>query len=156
MILVSLTYACRLQLKIGNLLQDVCKRMADYLDGDLEAAVSLPHHMMDLEFELELEEDSEWMDQTLGNKATVEDEERWRNVIAAMLQKGTMPKYVCADKKFLGGKQFQRAKELLMAAMAGKETLCLVVFFIFLPLTCLTYAWSSLAPSQRRFPTSLR
>jgi hypothetical protein len=130
--------------------------MADYLDGDLEAAVSLPHHMMDLDFELEQEEDSEWKDQTLGNKVSVKDEEPWRDVIAAMLQNGTMPKYVCADKKFLGGKQFQRAKELLMAAMAGKETLCLIVFFIFLPLPCLTLACLSLAPSQRRFLTSLR
>lgn len=105
---------------IGNLLHDVCKRIADYLDGDLEAAVSLPHFMMDLEFELELEEDSQWSDQTLGKRASVKDEERWREIIAQMIEKGTMPTHVCADKKFLGGKQFQRAKELLMAVMAGR------------------------------------
>lgn len=105
---------------IGNLLHDVCKRIADYLDGDLEAAVSLPHFMMDLEFELDLEEDSQWSDQTLGKRASVKDEERWREIIAQMIEKGTRPTHVCADKKFLGGKQFQRAKELLMAVMAGR------------------------------------
>jgi hypothetical protein len=115
-------FAVNTQLKIGNLLQDVCKRIADYLDGDLEAAVNLPHHMMDLEYELELEEDSDWSDQALGKRATVDDEERWRNTIATMLDQDKMPKHVCADKKFLGGKQFQRAKELLMAAMAGMVT----------------------------------
>ena len=103
-------------------MQDVCKRIADYLDGDLEAAVNLPHHMMDLEYELEIEEDSDWSDQALGKRATVDDEERWRNTIATMLDQNKMPKHVCADKKFLGGKQFQRAKELLMAAMAGMVT----------------------------------
>lgn len=106
-----------LKLKIGNLLHDVCKRIVDYLDGDLEAAISLPHHMMDLECELEQEEDAEWSDQTLGKRASVQDEEKWRNIIAKMFETDTMPQHVCADKKFLGGKQFQRAKALLMAAM---------------------------------------
>ncbi len=115
------------------MLHDVCKRIADYLDGDLEAAVSLPHHMMDLEFELEQEEDSEWSDQTLGKRASVEDEERWRNIIAMMLEKDTMPPHVCANKKFLGGKQFQRAKALLMAAMTGIVNICLIML---LPSCC--------------------
>ena len=112
-------------------MQDVCKRISDYLDGDLEAAISLPHHLMDLEFELELEEDSEWMDQTLGKKASVKDEMRWRNIIDMMLEKDTIPKHVCADKKFLGGKQFQRAKELLMAAMAGNCCIIMTGYMIF-------------------------
>ena len=118
--LFAATYLCHyLKVMIGNLLQDVCKRIEDYLDGDLEAAVRLPHHLMDLESELQLEEDSEWYCQTLGKKASTEDEETWRNIIAVMFDKQTMPKHVCADKKFLGGKQFQRAKELLKAGMAG-------------------------------------
>ncbi len=129
----SLTFLVCTQLKIGNLLHDVCKRIVKYLDGDLEAALSLPHHMMDLEFELEQEEDSEWTDQTLGTRASVEDEEHWRNIIAMMLEKDTMPQHVCADKKFLGGKQFQRAKALLMAAMTGMVYICLIVL---LPSCC--------------------
>ncbi len=114
-----------LKIMIGNLLQDVCKRITDYLNGDLEAAVRLPHHLIDLERELELEEESEWSYQTLGKKASTEDEEHWRVIIEGMFEKRTMPKHVYADKRFLGGKQFQRAKELLKASMAGKKR-CLI------------------------------
>jgi hypothetical protein len=109
-----------LKVMIGNMLQDVCKRIEDYLDGDLEAAVKLPHHLMDLEFELQLEEDSEWKGQTLGRNASTQDEEEWREIIDKMIENDIMPRHVNADKKFLGGKQFQRSKELLKAAMAGK------------------------------------
>lgn len=89
---------------IGNMLQDVCRRIEDYLDGDLEAAVKLPHHMMDLEFELQLEEDSEWKGQTLGRNASTQDEEDWREIIDKMIENDSMPRHVYADKKFLGGK----------------------------------------------------
>lgn len=111
---------------IGNLLQDICTRITEYLDGDLEAAATLPDQLMDLESELDLEEDSEWSDQTLGKKATIEDEKKWRDIIEGMFEKKTMPVHVCADKKFLGGKQFQRAKELLMAAMSGRHALLIM------------------------------
>lgn len=120
--LFLLTYFCHyLKNMTGNFLQDVCQRIKDYLDGDLEAAVRLPHHLMDLDSELDLEDDSEWKDQMLGKKASTEDEEGWRNIIAGMFDKNNMPKHVYADKKFLGGKQFQRAHELLKAAMAGNK-----------------------------------
>ena len=106
---------------IGNLLQDVCKRISDYLDGDLEAAAKFPELLMDLDDELGLEEDSEWSDQTLCKKVSIQDEEKWRDIIHSMFDEDTMPKHVYADKKFLGGKQFQRAKELLKSAMAGDD-----------------------------------
>ena len=109
-----------LKYMIGNMLQDVCKRIEDYLDGDLEAAIKLPHHLMDLELELQQEEDSEWKGQTLGRNASTQDEEDWREIIDKMIENDIMPRHVNADKKFLGGKQFQRAKEVLKAAMAGK------------------------------------
>ena len=112
-----------LKLMIGNLLQDVCNRISDYLDGDLEAAAKFPELLMDLDDELGLEEDSEWSDQLLGKKATIQDEEKWRDIIQVMFDQNTMPRHVYADKKFLGGKQFQRAKEVLKAAMAGKRRL---------------------------------
>jgi hypothetical protein len=122
-----MTYLCHfLKEKIGNLLQDVCTRILDYLDGDLEAAVRLPHELMDLELELEKEDDSEWSKQTLGKKASIDDEEEWRMIIEDMFEKQTMPKHVHADEKFLGGKQFQRAKQLLRAVMAGNNRHCLV------------------------------
>ena len=106
-----------LRLKIGNLLQDVCDRISDYLDGDLETAAKFPEKSMDLDDELELEEDSEWFDQTLGNSASTEDEQKWRNIIDIMVDQKSMPLHVRADQKLLGGKQFQRAFRLLAAAM---------------------------------------
>ena len=108
---------------IGNLLQDICTRITEYLDGDLEAAATLPDQLMDLVSELELEQDSEWFNQILGKKVTIEHEKRWRKIVYNMLSEETMPVHVCAEKKFLGGKQFQRAKELLMAAMSGRRAL---------------------------------
>lgn len=109
-----------LKLMIGNLLQDVCNRLKDYLDGDLETAAKFPDLLMDLDDELGLEEESEWFDRRLGKKATFEDEEKWRDIIHMMIKEETMPGYVNADRKFLGGKQFHRATELLNAAMTGK------------------------------------
>lgn len=106
-----------LRLKIGNLLQDVCDRISDYLDGDLETAAKFPEKSMDLDDELELEEDSEWFDQVLGKSASVEDEQKWRNIIDIMVDQESMPLHVRADQKLLGGKQFQRAFRLLAAAM---------------------------------------
>ncbi|KAL7554148.1 hypothetical protein ACHAWF_018970 [Thalassiosira exigua] len=107
-----------LKMMIGNLLQDICNRIKDYLDGDLEAAARFPDQLMDLDEELELEEDSDWSDRTLGKMASIQEEEKWRDIIHKMFDKDTMPEHVCADKKFLGGKQFQRAVALLKAAMA--------------------------------------
>ena len=46
--------------------------------------------------------------------------EKTPTIIDKMIENDIMPRHVNADKKFLGGKQFQRSKELLKAAMAGK------------------------------------
>ena len=106
---------------IGNLLQDVCKRVKDYLDGDLVTAAKYPEHLMDLDEELMLEEDSEWCMKTLGRNASTDDEEVWRDIMQTMIDNDKkMPEHVCADKKFLGGKQFHRAFILLKAAMTGE------------------------------------
>ena len=107
-----------LRLKIGNLLEDVCNRIRNYLDGDLETASKFPEYLMDLDDELQLEEDSEWYDQTLGKNASVKEEEGWRDIIQDMIEQDMMPEHVRADQKYLGGKQFQRAFKLLIAAMA--------------------------------------
>jgi hypothetical protein len=105
-----------LKVKVGNFLQLVCDRIGDYLDGDLETAKRFPDTLKDLDDELALEEDSEWSDQQLG-PVSLEDEENWRKIIDKMLDEG-MPDHLRAEQRFLGGKQFQRAKELLKAAMA--------------------------------------
>lgn len=39
-----------------------------------------------------------------------------------MLDEDSVPDHVYPDKKFLGGKQFQRAVQLLNATMAGEIT----------------------------------
>ena len=122
-----------LKRKVGDLLQRACKRVGDYLDGDLEAAVKFPDSLMDLDDELDREEDSEWADRTLGSAATVEDEEKWRDLIQALIdRKEGLPGYVYAEKKYIGGKQFQRAKELMKAAMLGKANLCQAAMFLVL------------------------
>ena len=107
-----------LKLMVGNLLQDVCDQIKEYLDGDLETAAKFPDFLMDLDDELGLEEDSEWFDQTLGTKASLQDEENWREIIGTMID-NSVPEHVYADEKFLGGKQFQRATKLLYATMDG-------------------------------------
>jgi hypothetical protein len=99
-----------LKRKVGDMMQLACKRINEYLDGDLEA-------------ELEKEEESEWADRTLGSAATIEDEDKWRDQIATLMTRGGLPDYVYAEKKFVGGKQFQRAKELMKATMLGEKNL---------------------------------
>eukprot|EP00985_Skeletonema_marinoi_P003955 scaffold1734_cov76-Skeletonema_marinoi.AAC.2 len=107
-----------LKRKLGDLLQRACKRVGEYLDGDLEAAVKFPESLMDLDDELDREDESEWADRTLGSAASVEDEEKWRELIHTLIEREEgLPDYVYAEKKFIGGKQFQRAKELMKAAM---------------------------------------
>ena len=114
-----------LKRKVGDLLQRACKRVGDYLDGDLEAAVKFPESLMDLDDELDKEDESEWADRTLGTVASVEDEERWRDLIQDVIEKEGLPYpyWVYGEKKFIGGKQFQRAKELMKATMLGKAIL---------------------------------
>lgn len=107
-----------LKKELGSLLQLVCNRIKDYLDGDLEAAKRFPEALKTLDEELELEEESVWSDQRLGT-VSPEDEEEWRNIIERMIDDGTMPDHAYAQRYFLGGKQFQRATVVLKAAMAG-------------------------------------
>lgn len=105
---------------IGNLLQDVCKGVKTFLDGNLSIAAQYPEHLSDLDDELLLELDSEWNMKTLGKKASTDDEERWREIINKMVEDDKMPDHVCADKKYIGGKQYQRAFKLFSATMDGE------------------------------------
>jgi hypothetical protein len=108
------------KLIVGNVLHEVGKRVISYLDGDLETASKFPDALQDLEEELEAEEDSEWCSRRLGNNATLDEEESWRIILEQLIDDGKIPKYVYPHKKFLGGKQFQRAVHLLKVVMAGK------------------------------------
>jgi hypothetical protein len=115
------------KLMVGVALHEICKRISDYLDGDLETASKFPESLKDLDEELEDEEDSEWKSRRLGESATIEEEEQWRDQIESLVDEDMIPDYVNAKKKFLGGKQFQRAFQLMKVVMAGKfaiEYLC--------------------------------
>ena len=79
---------------------------------------------LNLDDELDMEEQSEWADRTLGTAASVEDEEQWRDLIQDMADRDEgLPYHVYSEKEFIGGKQFQRAKELMKATMLGEATL---------------------------------
>jgi hypothetical protein len=109
-----------LKLMISNMLHGMCGRISSYLDGDLETARQFPDSMKDLEEELQEEDDSEWSSRRLGSNVPIEDEEKWRGIIDTMFDESEIPEHVYPNKKFLGGKQFQRAFQLLKATMAGK------------------------------------
>jgi len=103
---------------VGQVLHEVAKRVNSYLDGDLETASKFPDVLRDLEEELEEEEESEWCLRRLGTCATLDDEEEWRTLIDSLLDQRKIPSYVYPEKKFLGGKQFQRAGHLMKVVMA--------------------------------------
>jgi Dynamin family. len=105
---------------VGEVLHEVGKRINSYLDGDLETASKFPDVLRDLEEELEEEEESEWCLRRLGTSATLEEEEEWRTLIDTLLDERKIPKYINPEKKFLGGKQFQRAVHLMKVVMAGE------------------------------------
>lgn len=113
-----------IKLMVGDLLEEVGKRIYAYLDGDLETAYKFPTALQDLDDELEEEEESEWSSRQLGNNATVDEEKSWREHLDELIQKEVIPNFVYPEKKFLGGKQFQRAKEVMKVAMAGNK-LCI-------------------------------
>ncbi len=112
------------KLMVGDVLHEVGKRVHAYLDGDLETAFKYPHTLRDLDEELEEEEESEWYSRKLGTSATLDEEEEWRELIASLLKDDKIPAYVNPDKKFLGGKQFQRAVQLMKVVMAGTHFVC--------------------------------
>jgi hypothetical protein len=110
-----------LKYMIGDLLHGICGRICSYLDGDLETAQQFPAFMKDLEEEIEDEENSEWKGRRLGRKVPIEEEEEWRDTIADMFDGERVHEHVQPNKKFLGGKQYQRALGLFKATMAGEQ-----------------------------------
>lgn len=91
---------------VSEILWFIEKRMIAYLDGDLECSIKFPDKLQTLEDEIIAEEDSEWSTKELNH--FTEGEEKWRESIFEEFENG-YPKQVQAEKKFLGGKQVQRA-----------------------------------------------
>lgn len=90
---------------VGTILFEIEKRINSYLDGDLESAIKFPEMLQTLDEEIDDEENSEWAGREMNQYTEAEDS--WRNRIADF--KGPYPASVQPDRKFLGGKQVQRA-----------------------------------------------
>ena len=99
----------------------VQKRVADYMDGDLESSMTFSDRLQTLEDELEAEEESEWSTKDLNHHTANEDE--WRDRIADLA--GEYPEEIQAERKFFGGKQYQRAIEFFKIVMIGKAKMLL-------------------------------
>ena len=111
------------KLLVTHVLQKVQERTNAYLDGDLETAIKFPNVLQDLDDELQEEEDSEWCNRFLSHHASEEGKEKWRNCLAEI----DYPKTIQAEKKFLGGKQVQRAFVVFELAMIGKLQILFVL-----------------------------
>lgn len=103
------------KLVVGQVLERVQTRMLAYLDGDLETAVKFPDKLQSLDDELEDEEDSEWCTRELNHYTA--EEEKWRERISNL----DYPTQIQADKRFLGGKQVQRAMAFFGLVMIGER-----------------------------------
>jgi len=103
----------KLNVVVMDILHDIEKRINSYLDGDLQSSIKFPERMQTLDEEIESEEDSDWSEKELNHYTETEDE--WRAHIAN-LDDGYCES-VQADKKFLGGKQIQRAIEFFRSVM---------------------------------------
>ena len=97
---------------IAQVLWYIEGRISSYLDGDLESAMKFPEKLQTLEEEIEEEEDSEWASKELNHYTEAEDQ--WRERIAHLED---YPDEVQPEKKFLGGKQVQRAIGFFRAVM---------------------------------------
>jgi hypothetical protein len=107
------TNPMELKLIVSEMLWNIQERILSYLDGDLGSSISFPEKLQTLAEEIDGEEDSNWSGRKLNFHSDKED--RWRDQIALM--GGDYPVEIQADKKFLGGKQVQRAIEFFRVVM---------------------------------------
>jgi len=94
------------------MLHNVQERLAAYLDGDLLSSIKYSDKLQTLEEEIDDEEESFWATKELNFHSNKEDS--WRTHIANM---ECFPEEIQSDKRFLGGKQVQRAIEFFRAVM---------------------------------------
>lgn len=102
-----------LKVIVHDMLYFIQQRLLSYMDGDLESALAFPEKLQSLEDEIENEEESDWEKKELNFHTQKED--RWRDRIEEL--KGVFPEELQAHKKFLGGKQVQRAIEFFGVVM---------------------------------------
>lgn len=109
----KLTDPHELKFIVQDVLLSVENKLLDYMDGDLQSAMKFPQALQSLNDEIDEEEDSEWSTRELNYHT--ENEDHWRERIAAM--NGSYPPEIQASKRFLGGKQYQRAIEFFRVVM---------------------------------------
>ena len=97
--------AANLKIVVSELLVQINKKMLKYLDGDLTSSIKFPKKLQTLEQEIDQEEESEWSEKGLNHYSEAEDS--WRDKIEAF--HGEFPNEIQPNKRFLGGKQVQRA-----------------------------------------------
>jgi hypothetical protein len=101
-----------LKFVVSDILHEIEGRIISYLDGDLESSLKFPDKLKSLWDEIDAEEDSDWAERELNHFTEAEDE--WREYIADMKD---ISKAVQPEKKFLGGKQVQRAIAFFQCVM---------------------------------------
>jgi hypothetical protein len=104
------------KLVVGQILELIQRRILNYLDGDLETAVKFPEKLQTLDDELDGEEESDWYSKELNHHS--EKEEEWRSRVEVI--SNPYPDEIQAEKRFLGGKQVQRAIALFQHVLIGK------------------------------------
>jgi Dynamin family len=97
---------------VQDILYEVKGRILTYLNGNLGATIEFPERLQSLDDEIDDEEESVWSSQELNYHSDKED--HWRNRIAALED---FPIELQANKRFLGGKQVQRAIEFFRVVM---------------------------------------
>jgi hypothetical protein len=106
------TDAQNLRTVVTRMLYHIQDRILSYLDGDLELALKFPDKLQSLEEEIYEEEESDWATKELNFHS--EKEDHWRDRIVKLED---IPPEISADRKFIGGKQYQRALEFFRVIM---------------------------------------
>jgi hypothetical protein len=101
-----------LRIIVNRMLYCVQDRILAYLDGDLELSMKFPDKLQTLDEEIEEEDDSNWSTEELNFHT--EKEDQWRDRVCKLEE---YPPEILSDKKFFGGKQYQRALEFFRVVM---------------------------------------
>jgi len=104
------TDPAELKVVVKDMLHELQERVVNYLDGDLLASMKYKDRLQTLDDEIDEEEFSHWSSRELNEYSG--KEEKWSDQIEEMEE---FPDEICPRKRFLGGKQVQRAIEFFRA-----------------------------------------
>lgn len=109
---MKFTSPSNLRTVVIRMLHEIQEKILGYLDGNINIALKFPQALQSLDDEIDDEEDSDWADKELNFHSS--KEEHWRGRIAEL---AAYPGELSADRKYIGGKQFQRALEFFRVVM---------------------------------------